>query len=65
MYVCICNAVTDRQILEGVAQGARCVHDLHARDIPAASCCGACHPMVESVIARALEDGADSAAQPA
>lgn len=41
MYVCICQAVTDRQITEAVRQGARSVKDLR-RDLGVTAECGRC-----------------------
>ena len=41
MYVCHCNVVTDRHILESIANGARCVADV-ARDTGAGRSCGNC-----------------------
>ena len=41
MYVCHCNVVTDRDILESIANGARCVADV-ARETGAGRTCGGC-----------------------
>ena len=41
MYVCICNGVTDRQILEAVANGCRSVAELTMRTGAGANC-GTC-----------------------
>ena len=41
MYVCHCNVVTDRDILESIANGARCVADV-ARETGAGRTCGNC-----------------------
>ena len=41
MYVCICNGVTDRQILEAVANGCRSVAELTMRTGAGAGC-GSC-----------------------
>jgi len=41
MYVCHCNVVTDSDILESIANGARCVADV-ARDTGAGRTCGNC-----------------------
>jgi bacterioferritin-associated ferredoxin len=52
MYVCICNAVTDREIRRAAAQGARSLDDL--RDtLGVASCCGCCHQQAEELLAEA------------
>lgn len=41
MYVCVCHAVTDRDILSAVAGGARSLRDLRERT-GIASTCGRC-----------------------
>lgn len=41
MYVCHCNVVTDRDILEAIANGAECVADV-ARRTGAGRTCGNC-----------------------
>ena len=41
MYVCHCNVVTDQDILESIANGARCVADV-ARETGAGRTCGDC-----------------------
>jgi bacterioferritin-associated ferredoxin len=41
MYVCICHAVTDRQIREVVDQGARSLVEVQ-QVLPVAGCCGRC-----------------------
>jgi bacterioferritin-associated ferredoxin len=41
MYVCHCNVVTDRIVLESIANGARCVADV-ARETSAGRTCGGC-----------------------
>jgi len=41
MYVCHCSVVTDRDILESIANGASCVADV-ARDTGAGRTCGGC-----------------------
>ena len=41
MYVCVCQAVTERQIHEAAWQGARTVKDLR-RDLGVAADCGRC-----------------------
>ena len=43
MYVCVCNAVSDRQIRKEVNNGARSMRDLHQR-LGVASTCGRCAP---------------------
>ena len=41
MYVCVCKAVTDRQIREAVFDGARTLRDLR-KQLGVASECGRC-----------------------
>jgi bacterioferritin-associated ferredoxin len=41
MYVCHCAVVTDRDVLESIANGARCVADV-ARRTGAGRTCGNC-----------------------
>ncbi|WP_225747441.1 bacterioferritin-associated ferredoxin [Eikenella sp. Marseille-P7795] len=41
MFVCVCNAVSDRQIQETVAAGANSLSDLQAT-LGVATCCGCC-----------------------
>ncbi len=41
MYVCICNAVTERQIHASVEQGSATLADLQF-DLGVATCCGCC-----------------------
>ena len=41
MYVCVCQAVTDRQIQEAAHQGARTLKDLR-RDLGVTLDCGRC-----------------------
>lgn len=41
MYICICNAITEKQVVESVAQGSRTLADLQA-DLGVATNCGCC-----------------------
>ena len=41
MYICICNAITDRHIETAVSEGAITVEDLH-RQLSLGSQCGSC-----------------------
>jgi bacterioferritin-associated ferredoxin len=49
MYVCICNAVTERQIRQEVGRGARTIADLR-RTLNIGSRCGACECFAEEVL---------------
>lgn len=41
MYICICNAITERQVQAAVAEGALSLTDLQGQ-LGVASCCGSC-----------------------
>lgn len=41
MYVCVCNAVTEKQVRQSVAQGATTLEDLQI-ELGVGSCCGTC-----------------------
>lgn len=41
MYICVCHAISERQIQEAVAQGARELGDLSA-SLGVGTCCGQC-----------------------
>jgi len=41
MYICVCNAITERQVRESVAAGAATLTDLQF-DLGVATCCGCC-----------------------
>ncbi len=41
MYICICNAVTEREIRHAVDLGAHSFHDV-SNDLGVAACCGKC-----------------------
>jgi bacterioferritin-associated ferredoxin len=41
MYICICNAITDREIRGAADLGCRSLEELR-RDLGVASCCGKC-----------------------
>ena len=49
MFVCICNAITDRQIQEVVAAGATSLSDLQAQ-LGVATCCGCCSYLASSYL---------------
>jgi bacterioferritin-associated ferredoxin len=49
MYVCICNAVTDKMIRAAAAQGASTLADLE-RMTGCSGCCGSCADLAEEVL---------------
>lgn len=50
MYVCVCNAVTDSEIREAYADGARTFAALQD-ELAVSTCCGCCEPMVRDILA--------------
>ncbi len=53
MYVCVCHAVSDRQIREAVDHGARSLFDVQCQ-LPVGSCCGRCEDSAAQVVAEQL-----------
>jgi bacterioferritin-associated ferredoxin len=53
MYICICNSVTDSDIREAAARGARSL-DAIQEQLGVASCCGSCACAAEQIL---NEDG--------
>ena len=51
MYICICNAVTDRQIAEALSEGADTLAKLQKK-LPVSTCCGSCILDVEKILCR-------------
>ena len=51
VYVCVCNAVTDRQIRKAVHRGAGTLEAVSA-ELKVASCCGRCADTARQVIKR-------------
>lgn len=55
MYVCLCKAVTDRQIQDAVAEGCSSMRDLQTT-LGVAACCGKCAPCAKEVLTDALHE---------
>jgi len=53
MYVCICNAVTDRAIREAAASGARTFEEVRSRT-GCADCCGSCEDLAAQIFNEAV-----------
>lgn len=49
MYVCLCMAVRDRDILDAVTEGARTLDEV-VRLTGAGTVCGVCQPTVEALV---------------
>lgn len=55
MYVCVCQAVTDRQIREAASGGARTLKDLR-RELGIARDCGRCAGCARECLAACRND---------
>jgi bacterioferritin-associated ferredoxin len=56
MYVCICRAVTDREVCKAIDGGAHTVADV-TRACRAGGDCGACRAHIEDMITDRAGDG--------
>lgn len=54
MYVCICNAYRERDILEAARRGARTAEEAY-RVLGEGPCCGHCLPTAQSLIEDLIE----------
>ena len=54
MYVCLCKAVTDRQIKESIAGGA-CTYADVRRQLGVATQCGKCGQLAKSIVETAVK----------
>jgi bacterioferritin-associated ferredoxin len=52
MYVCVCNGVTDKQIIKAVEEGASTLQDL-SEELNVATCCGRCASCAKKVMREA------------
>ena len=50
MYVCICNAVTERAVREAAQSGVRTLSEL-SRRTGCADCCGSCADLAGEILA--------------
>lgn len=55
MFVCICNAVSEKRIREAIAEGADDFETLQA-ETSVATCCGCCEPEVRNLLEDALAE---------
>ena len=63
MFVCICNAITDREIKETVAAGASTLADLQSQ-LGVATCCGCCTDLAGSFLSAAAVSSSISVTSP-
>jgi bacterioferritin-associated ferredoxin len=55
MYVCVCNAVTDREIVERVRAGADTLEAIRF-ELGVATCCGQCADCAREVVETAMRE---------
>lgn len=56
MYVCVCQAVSEKDIQRAVGDGAACFEDLQART-GCTTCCGCCEQEARELLETELESG--------
>jgi len=56
MYVCICKAVTDKQVKAAVDEGAVSLRDLTRGELRVGTCCGRCVPTARECLSRYLQE---------
>ena len=49
MYICVCNAVTESELQQAIADGARSVKDLREK-LLVTGCCGSCLNSVKELL---------------
>ena len=54
MYVCICNAVTDKQIRQAAESGVQDLWGLQ-RELGVAAACGACKDMASEILSESRQ----------
>ena len=59
MIICVCKAVSERQIRAAVKDGACCMRDL-ARDLGVGTCCGKCVPEAKLALSATLSRSAEA-----
>ena len=59
MYICLCNAVTERQIVQAAEDGARTSQDL-AKELGVGLCCGRCADCANAVLCETVARLVDS-----
>jgi bacterioferritin-associated ferredoxin len=58
MYVCVCNAITDREVRGAVALGARSLADLQST-LGVATCCRRCADCAVGLVSQVLCEQAE------
>ncbi len=60
MYVCVCNSVTDRDILAAAENGARSLEDL-SEELNVATCCGRCATCAKNLLNQSCQHAGTAA----
>ena len=63
MYVCVCNAVTERDIGEAATRGCAKLSDLR-RELGVGECCGRCNSCARKVLRQSLSTAGRAAPSP-
>jgi bacterioferritin-associated ferredoxin len=58
MYICVCKAISDKQIDKAVQHGASSLRDLKAQ-LEVGTCCGKCMPEARRALDKALSKHED------
>lgn len=62
MYICLCRAVTDDEIVESVKAGCRCIQALQC-ELGVSTQCGKCLPEVQNILQETLLEEASLPAE--
>ena len=63
MYICVCNAVTVRQIVEALSEGADTLAKLQKK-LAVSICCGSCITNIEDILCRVSTNTHKNSHQP-
>ncbi|MBV6422462.1 MAG: hypothetical protein NAOJABEB_00243 [Steroidobacteraceae bacterium] len=55
MYICVCHAVSDRDLRKAVDNGASSFYDVQCR-LPVGSCCGRCESTAREFVEECVEE---------
>jgi bacterioferritin-associated ferredoxin len=61
MYVCLCHSVTEQQIVNAIADGARCMRDLSS-SLHITKTCGRCANCAKEHLQRSMSSGSHASA---
>ena len=49
MYICVCNAITEREVRECAARGCASLDELQV-ELGVGTCCGRCRPVAKEIL---------------